>query len=332
MGENSNASQYINQVRLYGYCYTIMNSLNVEQLNKKFSIGLSVDEKKYNLRFILGAGDIPQIEIQNKLASATISLQGAHLLSWVPVGCKEVIWVSKEASFLPGKSIRGGAPVCWPWFGAHESNAAFPAHGFARTSMWQVSRTQQLSTGATQVTLKLDTSELDEQYQLMWPTATVVEFILTVSNTLTIELTTYNNSDQTISIGQALHTYFSIDDVTNTGVHGLHGKYFLDKTDGFKQKLQSGPVVIDAEVDRVYLQTADELIVDDEKRKIKISKRGSQTTIVWNPWKDVAAKMGDLGHNGYLKMLCVESANAADDIVNISAGDQNTLVIKYELL
>ncbi len=300
---------------------------NVEQLNNDFSF----DNGSHTLCFIMGKGDIPVIEIHNDHASATISLQGAHLLSWVPAGENEVIWLSEDAIFLLGKSVRGGVPVCWPWFGAHESDASYPAHGFSRTTLWRVTNTQQLSAGETQVTLQLDTSELDDHIQRMWPMATVVEYTLTIANTLTIELTTFNNSDQSITVGQALHTYFSIDDVTNTTVYGLEGKDYLDKTDGFKRKLQTGPVVIDEEVDRVYLQTPDDVIIDDRKRKIIVKKQGSLSTIVWNPWKNVAQKMGDLGKDGYLKMLCVESANAAEDNVDIRAGERFKLIVIYEV-
>ncbi len=304
-----------------------MTTCSVEQLNNNFSFG----NGNHTLRFIAGKGDIPIIEIQNDQASATISLQGAHLLSWVPAGEEEVIWLSEDATFVPGKSVRGGVPVCWPWFGAHESNVSYPAHGFARTTLWQVTNTQQLSAGETQITFKLDTSELDDHIQNMWPTATVAEYTLTIANTLTIEFTTFNNSDQPITIGQALHTYFNVDDVTNTCVYGLEGKDYLDKTDGFKRKLQTGPVVIEAEVDRVYLQTADDVIIDDKKRKMVIKKQGSRSTVVWNPWKDVAERMGDLGKDGYLKMLCVESANAAEDTVDISAGESFKLLVIYEI-
>jgi len=312
-----------------------MKKYGIEELNNKFSIvdhkGSSSDDTRYTLWFKTGKGGIPLVEIKNKLANATISLQGAHLLSWIPASENEVIWVSDDATYVSGKSIRGGIPVCWPWFGAHETHSSYPSHGFARTSNWQVTDTQQLITGATRITFKLDTRDLDEATQRMWPMATVVEYAVTIAKSLTIELTTYNNSGQTMTIGQALHTYFSVGDVTNTTVYGLEDKVYLDKTDGFERKIQSGPVVIGEEVDRVYLQTDEDIIIDNKIRKIVIKKQGSQSTVVWNPWKDIAEKMGDLGREGYLKMLCVESANAQDDTVSINAGECAKLVVIYDV-
>jgi glucose-6-phosphate 1-epimerase len=305
---------------------------NIEHLNKKFSL----QNESNLLRFKTGKGDIPVVEIQNDQASAIISLQGAHVLSWVPRGEAEVIWVSEDATFAPAKSVRGGIPVCWPWFGAHEDNASFPAHGFVRTAFWQVTNTRAISAGETEITFKLDTSQLDSNQiekngQHMWPQATIAEYRVTIAKTLTLELTTFNNSDQPITIGQALHTYFNIEDITNTAIYGLEGKDYLDKTDSFKRKKQTGPVLINTEVDRVYLQTSDDVIIDNKKRKIVIKKQGSQSTVVWNPWKNVAEKMGDLGKCGYRCMLCVESANAAEDTIRIGVGESHKLLVIYEV-
>lgn len=301
--------------------------ITIEDLNKNFSL----EDGSNSLRFKIGKGDIPIVEIQNEQASAIISLQGAHVLSWKPVNEDEVIWLSNDATFALGKSVRGGIPICWPWFGAHESNSSFPAHGFARTVLWQVIDTKVLSAGETQITFSLDTTQLDENLRQMWTQATTAEYRLTIAKTLTMELTTNNNSDEAIVIGQALHTYFNIDDISKTTVYGLEDKTYLDKTEGFSAKVQDGPIIIDKEVDRVYLETADDVVIDDNKRKIVIKKQGSHSTIVWNPWKDVAEKMGDLGIDGYQKMLCVESANAADDVVTIKAGESNTLLVTYEI-
>ena len=300
---------------------------DLEDLNQKFSIQSAAQE----LTFHNGPGDIPVINIQNKLASARISLQGAHVLSWQPLGENEVIWVSEEASFAPGKSVRGGVPVCWPWFGAHETNASYPAHGFARTVFWPVTSTEALPNGETKIVFQLDTRNLDGNQQSMWPLDTIAEYQITVGDTLAMELTTRNMSKQTFSIGQALHTYFSIHDIADTRVFGLEGKDYLDKTSGFKRITQNGPITISEEVDRIYLQTPDDVVIEDGKRKLRISKQGSHSTVVWNPWQAVAEKMGDLGTEGYRKMLCVESANAAADTVTLNPGDSHCLRVRYAI-
>ena len=304
-----------------------MNAPDIEQLNNEFSFA----NEYHRLVFEMGKGGIPVIEIKNDQARAAISLQGAHVLSWIPAGRDEVIWLSQEAKFALGKSVRGGIPICWPWFGPHEVNAVYPAHGFARTVLWQVTKTEALSADETRITFQLDTRQLDATSQAMWPLPTVAEYRLTIGKTLTMELTTFNHSDQAMTIGQALHTYFKVDDVSCTRVLGLEGKDYLDKTEGFNRNTQTGAVTIGAEVDRVYLNTPDELVIDDTKRKIIIKKQGSRSTVVWNPWKEVADKMGDLGEDGYLRMLCVESANAMEDTIDIGAGESHTLRVVYEL-
>jgi len=304
-----------------------MNVPGIDELNQRFSL----DDGGNRLQFKAGEGGIPVIEIQNRRASSVISLQGAQVLSWIPKGHDEVIWLSVDASFAPGKSVRGGVPVCWPWFGAHADNPGFPAHGFARTVLWQVIDTQCLSAGETQVTFELDTSLLDGSQKAMWPLATVAEYRVTIGKSLTMELTTFNHSEQAIRIGQALHTYFNVGDVTSTKIYGLEDRDYLDKTDGFKRKTQSAPISISCEVDRIYLNTPDDVIIDNGKRKILITKQGSESTVVWNPWQATAEKMGDLGKDGYLKMLCVESANAAEDTVIIDADESHTLKVVYAL-
>lgn len=304
-----------------------MTVISIEELNKKFSF----TDGDNTLRFIQGKGDIPVVEIQNKQASAIISLQGAHVLSWKPHAEDEVIWLSDDARFAMGKSVRGGIPLCWPWFGAHDSNDDFPAHGFARTVLWQVVDVKALSEDETQITFRLETNQLDNNLQAMWPQATVAEYRLNISKTLTMELITFNQSDETITIGQALHTYFNINDISQSKIYGLEDKTYLDKTEDFNSKVQNGPVIIDSEVDRVYLDTADDVVIDNNERKIHIKKQGSHTTVVWNPWKEVADKMGDLGKDGYRKMLCVESANANNDVVEIKAGEQYSLLVTYAI-
>lgn len=304
-----------------------MNTLTIEQLNQDYSLKNS----NGSLNFKVGEGDIPLVEIYCQHANALISLQGAHLMKWQPTGEDNVIWLSENASFAPGKSIRGGIPVCWPWFGAHESNDSYPAHGFARTEYWRVTGTQQLTSGEIQITFTLETQSLNESIQQMWPHTTIAVYTLTIGRTLTLELTTHNASNHTITLGQALHTYFNVEDVSHTTIYGLEGKNYLDKSDNFKLKTQSGPITITQEVDRIYLRTPDDIIIDDKNRKIIIRKHGSRSTIVWNPWKEVADKMGDLGKAGYLKMLCVESANAAEDTITIAPGEKYQLRVVYEV-
>ena len=300
--------------------------MNINQLNQEFS--LEVNDN--NLHFVEGKGGIPFIEIHNRHASVLISLQGAHILSWIPKDEEDVIWLSKDATFSSGKSVRGGVPICWPWFGAHESNSNFPAHGFARTTNWEVLTTEALADGNTRISF---TTKPNAENADMWPDDTTVQYLVTIGKKLELELITHNNGNQPIKIGQALHTYFKVGDITNIQLYGLDDTDYLDKPDNFKRKVQHGPVTFEEEVDRIYLDTANDCVIEDKTldRDIVIIKCGSHSTVVWNPWQEVADKMGDLGHNGYKKMLCVESSNASEDVVTIPAGKAHQLWVQYEV-
>lgn len=303
-----------------------MNTPEITQLNDEYSLH---NGENY-LRFSSGKGGIPVIEIQNNQARALISLQGAQLLSWVPADEEEVIWLSEEATFTAGKSVRGGIPICWPWFGAHSSVATFPAHGFARTTIWQVICTEDLEGDRTRITFI--TSPLPEN-ETMWLPQTSVQFQITIGSKLEMELITHNDGNEPVVISQALHTYFRVGDVSKVILFGLEDTDYLDKLENFKRKIQHGPVTIEEEVDRIYLDTIAECVIEDRQfnREIIINKCGSHSTVVWNPGHDTAAKMGDLGEEGYRKMLCVESSNAADDSVTIEPGKAHHLWVQYKV-
>jgi len=268
--------------------------------------------------------------INNSHASASIALQGAQLMAWRPAGEKSPIWLSPDTTLAPGKSIRGGVPICWPWFGAHQTQADFPAHGFARTVQWQVIDTKQLPNGDTQITLQLDADNIPQQ---LWPHATTAQCQVTIGKTLEIALTTFNNSQDDITISEALHTYFAVSDVRNISISGLDGCQYLDKVAAMQQKEQSGDITFASEVDRVYIDTEADCVIRDPalSRQVRIGKTGSRSTVVWNPWIEKSLQMGDMREDGYLKMVCVESANAANNQVTIAAGEQHQLTVSYQL-
>ncbi len=282
------------------------------------------------LRFREDPSGLVFAEIDNAQATATVCLQGAHLTAWRPKDqAVPVIWLSEAARFAPGKSIRGGMPVCWPWFGLHPSESGFPAHGYARTVPWQVTAAEVLADGATRLRLVL---MQNEQTRLQFPRACRLELVLTVGRRLGAELVTTNLDSGPITIGEALHTYFRIGDIGQARVLGLEGCEYVDKVDGGARKRQVGAIEFSGETDRVYLNTTAECIIDDPVlgRRIRIAKSGSRSTVVWTPWKEKADKMGDLGPDeGWRRMLCVESANALDNVVNVPAGDRHTLSVIY---
>ncbi len=300
-----------------------MSNTDVASLNERFAIPAHV-------RFKTGPGGLTVAEVGNAHAASTIALQGAHVMTWVPRKEQPVIWLSKAARFAPGKSIRGGVPICWPWFGPHATESRFPGHGFARTVMWEVVETTALRDGRTRIAFRI---VQDDATRAQWPHASEALCIVTVGPTLEVELVTRNTGNAPITVGDAFHTYFEVSDIRQCAIHGLGGCPYLDKVDGSKKKQQTGAVTIGEEVDRIYLDSVADIMIDDPglKRRIRIAKRGSRSSVVWNPWTEKADKMGDFGPNGYLNMVCVESTNAADDVVTVPAGGEHRLAVRYSV-
>lgn len=295
-----------------------------EQLNTRFGI-------KGQLNFCEHGSGLIVAEISNPYATATLCLQGAHLMNWQPRSqAVPVIWLSKDARLSPGKSIRGGVPVCWPWFGAHASEASFPGHGYARTVPWRVMESGCEPGGATRLTLRLMESE---KTRMQWKQDCTVDLTVVAGETLRIELATENTGHEDFIISEALHTYFRIGDISAVQVKGLDGAEYWDKAGGGSAlKKQTGAITFSGETDRVYINSGSECVIQDEKlrRNIHIAKSGSRSTVVWTPWADKAGKMGDLGQpDGWREMVCIESGNAMEDAVKIPAGTRHTLVAQY---
>lgn len=279
------------------------------------------------LRFVTGHGGLAFIEIENELGRATIALQGAHVVDYQAAGKHPLLWLSKDVRFAPGKSIRGGVPVCWPWFGPHPVEPNAPAHGFARTTVWTPIETSSMADGGTRLVLALPRpGERTASTE-----ALEVRLAIEVGKELNIELETVNNGGEPYRLTQALHTYFLVGDVRQIQVNGFDQCVYLDKVNGGEQT-QSGPVTISSEVDRIYLGCPEEYSIFDPllDRTITISGRGSRSAVVWNPWEEKAERMGDLGESGYLNMVCVETANAADDGIDLAPGEQHCLSARYD--
>lgn len=296
---------------------------DIAQLNSEYAIA-------GQLGFIEGQGGLPCIRINNAAASALVSVYAGQVLSFRPAGePDDLMFLSKKAYYQTGKAIKGGVPVCWPWFGADPEGLGRPAHGFVRNRLWDVLGTGVTADGATHVTLGLtDTPET----QAVWPHAFHLALEITIGSTLGLKLVTRNTGSQTFSVTQALHTYFSVGDIGRTRVTGLENRAYIDKAGGGTAPgQQHGAVTVNAEVDRIYLDTPDQLVIHDDalKRCIRIASAGSKTAVVWNPWIKIATGMADLEAQDYQRFLCVETTNAATDIVQIAPGQESFLMAVY---
>jgi D-hexose-6-phosphate mutarotase len=299
--------------------------MSVQALNAKFGLGAP-------LRFVEDPDSgLVVAEIDNPLSIARICLQGAHLLTWRPrTSSIPVVWLSDAAQLTPGKSPHSGAPVCWPWFGNHESESGYPAHGFARNAPWEVIATSHDSDGATRITLRLIETGKSRAF---WPASSTLELAISVGTRLSMALTTTNSGSVDIVIGEAFHTYFQVGDIAQARVIGLENTVYADKVENFARSKQEGTITFAGETDRVYLDTSAECIIEDPvlQRRIHVAKSGSRSTVVWTPWQEKGDKMGDLGTDGWRHMLCVESANAMENRVAIKAGESHTLAVEYSV-
>lgn len=269
---------------------------------------------------------LESLTICNRHARALIYLQGAHVLSFRPVGEGEVLWSSVRSHFAPGKPIRGGIPICFPWFGAG-ATPAHPAHGFARLTPFELVQVEDKDDGATHLRLRLVDSDAT---RALWPHPFAVSVDITVGKSLVMAFTVANTGSAPFTFEEALHTYFDVADVRNVSVVGLEDAPFLDKVAGGEAKSIPGPIRFEAETDRVYNATTAVTRIDDPDlvRSIVVEKEASNTTVVWNPWVAKAAKMPDYGDEEWPGMVCVESANAGADKLTLQPGETHKLVLR----
>jgi glucose-6-phosphate 1-epimerase len=294
-----------------------MEQATPEVLNQQFGIAGQVE-------FRAGTGGLPIAIIENQHATARVALQGAQVVAFEPRDAEPVLFQSAQAVHSPGKAIRGGIPICWPWFGAHPTDPTRPQHGVVRTRMWSVLAAGVLDDGATEVQLGLgDTPET----RALWPHRFQLLLTVSVGRELRVALETRNPGDQPIEVTEALHSYFVVGDIGSVVVRGLENVEFGDKADGWRRKTQEGPISIVSETDRVYVDTGTACIVDDPvlHRRIYIDKQGSRSTVVWNPWVERARELADFGADEYRRMICIEVGNALDNVVTIEPGAAHRL-------
>ena len=270
--------------------------------------------------------DIDVLNIETSLAILRVSLYGGQILSWQPKAeINPVLWLSSSAQYRHGKAIRGGVPVCWPWFGNHPTDPLQPSHGFARLSNWVIKEIRTLSDGEALIVLSLD----DVKVGALGFADLRLHIYMGLS--LKISLITINRSSHQINFTEGLHTYFKISDIENIQIIGLHGSEYIDLYDGDSTKTQTGEVTLEGGLCKIFYKNDSDCIIRDFglRRQIKIEKSGSLTTAIWNPGLNVAQEMIDIGD--WRSMVCVESANAFSDQVNLMPGKTHIHSVVYSL-
>jgi glucose-6-phosphate 1-epimerase len=253
-------------------------------------------------------------------ATATIYLQGAHLTAWQPAGEQPVLFLSRKSDFEPGKPIRGGVPIAFPWFANRHDGKAGPSHGFARIEDWTLSFAA-LAGEDLHLTFTLAPTAMSRE--LGYDNFRLA-YRLVIGRTLTMQLAVANDAATPLVFEEALHTYYSVVDVHEVTVTGLEPTPFVDKTDGMREKPAAhAPLTFAGATDRVYPNTAATCVLHDAagRRHIPVAKTNSNTTVVFNPWK----AMADLGEDEWHEMLCVETVNAAANAVTLAPGETHAM-------
>ena len=272
---------------------------------------------------VMGEGGLQKVRVSNSAAEADIYVHGAQVTSWRPKGAEDVIFLSKQSRFEDGKAIRGGIPICFPWFRAKADNPQAPAHGFVRTKAWQVESLKK-DHDADVVTLA---TESDDGTRRWWPHEFRLVHRVTVGAELKLELIATNTGSTAFHFEEALHTYHHVGDAQQVRVAGLDGVTFLDNVDGNREKVQRGDVILTQATDNAYLNTESALTLIDPmlRRQIQIAKGNSRSTVVWNPWESGAKAMADLGDDEWRQFACVEASNILSCGVTLAPGEQHTI-------
>jgi len=302
------------------------------QTSAAVKINPVAEAESHHIRFVRDETGLDYIEIDNDLATAKIALQGGHVMEWQPKSQKHpVLWLSSNARYVPGRSIRGGIPICWPWFGAHPTDSTLCPHGFARVMPWQLVDTETMRNGATRLVLQM-LEPAESKRQLSYPHLLVLT--ITIGETLRLDLATTNKADHPFVVGEALHTYFQVSDVASIHIQGLEDTLYADKVFNYERRVETSDVKFNGEFDRVYLNTNADCVIHDAglNREIRIAKSGSQSTVIWNPWAEKAQQMVDMGApDEWRKMICVETANALENSVVISPNRTHTMSVEYSV-
>ena len=272
-----------------------------------------------------GRGDLPRVKVVTPYATAETYLTGAHVTSWAPRGHDPVLWMSKKSIFAPGIPLRGGIPVCFPWFGSHPSGSA-PMHGFARISEWTLLEAVDHGESAEMVFGLEDT---EETRMSVWPHHFRARYTLTVGAELTVSLKVTNTGESPITYAESFHTYLAVSDIRVVRLDGLEASSFVDRLAGNERVAATGkPLRIDSETERLYAPPGTVTLQDPVvKRLIRVTAHGSAQTLVWNPWIDKAAAMGDFDDDEWVGMVCVETANILDAAIHLGPGQSHTMTV-----
>jgi glucose-6-phosphate 1-epimerase len=278
-----------------------------------------------------GPGGLPFLRVETDRCRARLTSYGGQLCEWTPAGQAPVLFLSPHSAFAVGTPIRGGVPICFPWFGPHPTDATKPAHGFARTRTWQVTDVARESDGDVRVVLRL---AADADTRALWNAPFTLSLTLLLGAALEMTAEVENVGDDAIVYELALHSYLAVGDLEAVRIRGLERTRFVDKVDGGKEKVAGAePLAIAGETDRVFLDTTTTCVIDDPvlARRLRIEKRDSRATVVWNPGRDRARTMRDVGEESWRRFVCVEAANVGPHAVRLAPRARHAMSARIDV-
>jgi glucose-6-phosphate 1-epimerase len=279
-------------------------------------------------------GELPALRVHNDHAEALIALQGAQLLEFTPRDSQPVIWLSEQAEFKRGQSIRGGIPVCWPWFGDLARNpeavrsgvrdADAPAHGLVRAQDWLLESVVEGPVD-TRIVLRHPGTSIPG-----WNHAAALTLTIAIGTTLRLQLCTRNTGTAPLALAQALHTYLAVSDIGQVEIRGLDGAPYIDTLRDWQEFQQEGPVHARGEIDRIYRQVPAHIELFDAgwQRTLHLHMRNSASAVVWNPHVAKAQRLSQFAPDAWQRMLCIETANVLDDSVDLAANAEHILEVE----
>jgi glucose-6-phosphate 1-epimerase len=282
-------------------------------------------------------GELNCWRVRHGQAELVVAQQGAHIVSYQIDGDQPLIWSNPGAVFKHGKAIRGGMPICWPWFGnfqrnpqsvqaMRQSSEPANAHGEVRALDWEL-----MGMGEDGDALIVEFIQPKAEGHLPgWPHTVGLKLQIRLDSALNVSLVSFNAGPEDVTLSQALHSYFAVSDIKQVSIEGLDGVSYLNTLESWEtQNVQVGDITFTGETDRIYQDTPDLIsIVDPEwKRRIQIQTIGSNSSVVWNPWIEKTKTLGDMEADGWQNMVCVETANVMSDIVTLKPGDMHMMSV-----
>lgn len=284
---------------------------------------LSLTSSKTHYPAAPGSG-LPLLVVNTPLCKAVISLQGAQLLEFKSVDSDPLLWLSPNCDFTPGMALRGGVPLCLPWFGPHPTDKQKPKHGFARNMLWQLGEAHLMQDGQVELEF-LFVSEAND----LFPYDFSAELRMTLGTSATLELTVNNTDSEAFNLSWAMHHYYRVGKSSGTKVTGLSEKNYLDNLEGLTEKFQDGELVIDAALDRVYPGVENFLSIESVNSTITVKHVNCPSVIVWNPGEEAAGKMADVGAGQEVFFLCVERGAVLREAWQLTAGSSATATVAF---